>query len=130
MRILVDSTIWSVSLRAGRSHPEAARLRHQIVTGSQVYVLGIVLQEVLQGIQDPRESDMVFAEMSDFEMLSLTVEDYLAAAELHKTCRARGVSGGTIDCLIAAAAIGHKCRLHSLDDDFKRIARFSELELF
>lgn len=130
MRILVDSSIWSVSLRAGRSHPEAARLRHQVVTGSQVFLLGIILQEVLQGIREPQVTERVCQELSAFDFLPLGVADYQSASQLFKTCRTRGIAAGTIDCLIAAAAIRHDCRLHSLDEDFKRIASVSELELF
>ena len=130
MRILVDSSIWSVSLKPGRSHPQGDRLKHQIVTGRQAFLLGIVLQEVLQGIRDPNVTESIYAELSAFECFVPTLEDHREAAELYKQARVRGVSAGTVDCLIATMAITHDCRLHTLDRDFERIAEFSDLELF
>ena len=34
------------------------------------------------------------------------------------------------NCQIAAAAMRHECRLLTADDDFKRIAKLSELTVF
>ena len=129
MRVLVDTSVWSVALRPGRRHPAAGKLRHHIVTGSQVFLLGVILQEVLQGIRDPAECAAVYQDLAAFECLMLSCEDYREAAQLYRTCRAAGLSVGTVDVQIATAAIRHGCQLQSLDEDFRRMAEHCDLEL-
>ncbi len=129
MRVLVDTSVWSVALRPGRCHPKADRLRHMIVTGDQVCVLGIIIQEVLQGIANAELAESIQVELEPFDLLDLTREDYVAAATLHRTCRSGGIAAGSIDCLIAAAAERHDCYLLTLDNDFDRLASFCQLRL-
>lgn len=50
-----------------------------LVTDDQVCVLGIIIQEVLQGIANAELAEGIQDELA-FELLDLTREDYLAAA--------------------------------------------------
>lgn len=63
-------------------------------------------------------------------MITATIADHLAAAELANSCRAHGIAASTIDCLIAAQAVGGGFSLFTLDQDFARIATCCQLALW
>ncbi len=100
-----------------------------LVTGDQVCVLGIIIQEVLQGIANAELAESIQNELEPFELLNLAREDHVAAATLYRACRAGGIAAGSIDCLIAAAAERHDCYLLTMDSDFDRLASFCQLKL-
>ena len=52
MRILVDTSVWSLALRrnGGAVHPEVKKLKNLILDGEQLFIIGLILQEILQGI--------------------------------------------------------------------------------
>ncbi len=129
MRVIADTSVWSIALMAGRNHDTASKLRHMIVTGDQVFLLGILLQEILQGIRDDKMVEKVADELRAFDLLPLNREVYQSAAELQRRCRAKGVVAGTIDCLIAATAEHHDCFLLTRDRDFEFLAEQCELQL-
>ena len=54
MRVIVDTSIWSLALtRQGHiQNPEAGTLKKIIQNGEDIYLIGIILQEIiLQGIR-------------------------------------------------------------------------------
>lgn len=97
--------------------------------GEDVFLIGIILQEVLQGFRDEWTVGRLNRRLDAFGLLPLERRHYVAAARLRRTCLARGVTPSTIDSLIASAAIQHRCRLLTADDDFTHIARVTRLRL-
>ena len=130
MSVLVDTSVWSIALR--RDQPPAQReietLRAAIERG-EVCLLGIILQEVLQGFPSPDRTRRLVEHLSPFPILSLHRGDYIHAAEIRNRCRGKGLTISTIDGQIAAAAINHRCALLTVDRDFTGIARHFPLRL-
>jgi predicted nucleic acid-binding protein len=122
--VLVDTSVWSLALR--RDEPASSRevesLRAAIERGA-VCLVGVVLQELLQGFPSPDRTRRLLEYLAPFPVLALHRGDYVYAAEIRNKCRARGVSISTVDAQIAAAAINHRCALLTLDRDFDGIAR-------
>lgn len=131
MRVLVDTSVWSLSLRAEgpAAHPTVAKLTSVLQADEDVFLTGLILQEILQAFRSDSSFHKVARHLEPFVLLELERSDFIAAASLHRKCAARGISASTVDCLIAQAAIRHGCLLLSADKDFERIARFSELKL-
>ena len=131
MRILVDTSIWSLALRRKSDimNPEAVTLRTFIEQGEDIYLLGIILQEVLQGIRNPKDSYALKKYFEAFPLIGLAREDYVKAAELRNYLIKKGRQSNTIDALIASAAISYDCRLFTKDQDFEHIAKHSKLKL-
>lgn len=90
---------------------------------------GLVLQEVLQAFRSEASFRTMVSHLEPFPLLDLERSGFIAAADLHRRCAAKGVSASTADCQIAMAAIRNECVLLTTDRDFERIARFSDLEL-
>ncbi len=132
MKILVDTSIWSLALRrpSGVVNEEAILLKTIIEQGEDIYLLGIILQEVLQGIRNSNDCHALKEYFKAFPLIDLTREDYVRAAELKNHLIGKGKQGSTIDVLIASAAISHHCRLFTADKHFTHIAEHSELKLF
>ena len=132
MRILVDTSVWTLALRrpSGVVNEEAILLKTIIEQGEDIYLLGIILQEVLQGIRNSKDFLALKEYLKPFPLIDLTREDYVRAAELKNQLIRKGKQGSTIDVLIASAAISHRCQLFTADKDFTQIAEHSELKLF
>jgi predicted nucleic acid-binding protein len=122
--VLVDTSVWSAALR--RDPPPASReleaLRAAIERGD-VCLLGVILQEVLQGFPSRDGTRRLVEHLSPFPLVSMHRGDYLYAAEIRNRCRAKGLAVSAVDAQIAAAAINHRCALLTLDRDFAAIAR-------
>lgn len=132
MRILVDTSVWSLALRrsSGVVNEEAIALKTIIEQGEEIYLLGIILQEVLQGIRNPKDFLVLREYFKAFPLIDLAREDYVRAAELKNQLIRRGRQASTIDVLIASTAISHHCHLFTADKHFTHIAEHSELKLF
>jgi predicted nucleic acid-binding protein len=131
VRVLVDTSVWSLSLRRGGpvDHAAVGKLARLLEAGEDVFLTGLILQEILQAFRTEVALRKVARYLEPFDLLDLDRDDYLAAARLHRSCAGKGVSASTSDCQIAAAAIRKRCLLLTSDRDFERIARLSDLEL-
>jgi len=132
VRILVDTSVWSLALRrsSGVVNEEAIVLKTIIEQGEDIYLLGIILQEVLQGIGNSKDFLALKEYFKAFPLIDLAREDYVRAAELKNRLTGKGKQASTIDVLIASAAISHHCHLFTADKHFTQIAEHSELKLF
>lgn len=131
MRILVDTSVWSLALRrsSGIVNEEAIALKTIIEQGEEIYLLGIILQEVLQGIRNSKDFLALKEYFKAFPLIDLAREDYVRAAELKNQLTRKGRQASTIDVLIASAAISYHCHLFTADKHFTQIAEHSELKL-
>ena len=131
MRVLVDTSAWSLALRrdARHDHTSARTLADLISAEEDLFVTGIVLQEVLQGYRAELEARRVAAYLSSVALLELDRLVFVQAADLFRRCAASDLGASTVDCQIAAAAIRYDCKLLTADSDFERIAEVSSLEL-
>ncbi len=131
MRVLVDTSVWSLALRrqSAAVNAEAVLLRSLIERGADIFLLGVILQEILQGIKVPRDFTRLKEYFAVFPLIELTREDYIKAAELKNHLMKKGKQASTIDALIASAAISYDCSLFTADQDFSYIAAHSKLKL-
>ena len=109
MRILVDTSVWSLALRPSgtdlsQKEALAVNLLKELIRDGRVVVIGPVRQEVLSGIPDEAQFRKLKSKLRAFEDLGLTSDDYELAAEFTNACRKRGVQGSHIDFLICAVA--------------------------
>ena len=132
MRILVDTSVWSLALRrsSGVVNEQAILLKTIIEQGEDIYLLGIILQEVLQGVRNSKDFLALKEYFKAFPLIDLAREDYVRAAELKNQLLRKGRQASTIGVLIASAAISRHCHLFTADKHFTQIAEHSELKLF
>lgn len=105
------------------------RFVEHVEAGDAILILGIILQELLDGVRTRRDFDRLLEAMKPFPLVGLTRETYIQAARLKDHCRRKGVQATRADFLIAAAGIENGYPLLTADRDFARISRHSELIL-
>lgn len=134
MKVIVDTTIWSLALRR-RSTDLAADERRlvaewaELVKEGRVGLLGIVRQEVLSGIPDGSAARRLRDVLRAFPDVAVGSLDHEAAAEAFNRCRSKGVAGSPVDFLICAVAIRLEAPVFTIDADFAGYARHLPLRL-
>lgn len=130
MNLVVDTSVWSLVLRRSQveeNNPLVQAFRSHIEQGDGMFLIGNILQELLDGIRLPRDFQRLLTLLEPFPLLEVTRETYVAASQLRNICRAKGVNAGPIDFLIAAACMDHGFPLLTADRDFSHIANCSDL---
>lgn len=123
MKVLVDTSVWSLALRRARAAegPAVQELRSLIDEG-RVAMIGPVRQELLSGIRTPEVFEQLREHLRPFADEPLLTEDFERAAEHFNTCRARGIQGSNTDFLICAVAERRDYPILTTDTDFSRFA--------
>jgi predicted nucleic acid-binding protein len=130
--LFVDTSVWSLAFRRDGtvSAPEVNALRQALEGGEPVVITGVVLQELLQGFSGPRARRDIVDRFGALPLLSPDRQDHIDAADLRNKCRRSGIQIGTIDALITQLCIRHGLTLLTTDQDFRHVARHSELKLW
>ncbi len=133
MRVLVDTSVWSLALR--RSPKEAAPRPAEVlelaelVREHRVEMIGPVRQELLSGLRSKSHFDELRDRLRAFPDLLLSHEDYELAAEFFNTCRSKGVQGSNTDFLICATAHRRGLIVFTTDKDFLRFQQHIPVQL-
>lgn len=131
MSVLVDTSVWSLALRRDglADHPAVEQLSDLLDSGEDLFLTGLILQEILQAFRSEAVATQVAYHLEPFPLLPIEPEACLAAARLYRRCKEQGLGASTIDCHIAASAITNDCQLLTTDRDFQRLVRICPLEL-
>ena len=128
MNVLVDTPVWSLSLRRKAADLNA---RERLLTGTlaeliregRVQMMGAIRQELLSGIREIERFDKLRNYLRPFSEPGIEIADYEEAANMHNLCRARGIAGSAIDFLICAVAQRRNWPIFTTDHDFDRYER-------
>lgn len=127
--ILVDTSVW-IDFFAGRDLPHVAVLEKSIIDSEDLALCGIILTEILQGIADDTTHRRVQDYLSPLIMLPMPETVFVRAAKIYRTLRKKGITiRKSNDCIIAATALEHHCRLLHNDRDFTPIAEHFPLKV-
>ena len=124
MRLLVDTSVWSLALRRddGQQHPEREELR-RLVAAHIVEIIGPVRQEILSVVRDRTQFAHLEKHLAAFPDIPLLMEDYVTAAKFFNVCRSKGVQGSNTDFLICAVAVRCDLAIFTKDGDFRHFAK-------
>lgn len=125
MKVLIDTTVWSLLLRR-RKKSLGARERavqmelRDLVTSGNAALIGPIRQELLTGIRETEDFERLRDRLQDFEDERLTETDFEEAARCANVCRAAGVAGSPVDFLLCALGVRGDLSIFTLDEDFRR----------
>jgi predicted nucleic acid-binding protein len=129
LQILVDTSVWIDFFRKISSR-ETELFKQALERREQIFITGIIAQEILQGIRQDAQYDSVLNYLLLFSRIEDEFDDYLAAAKIYRTLRRRGVTvRSPVDCLIASLAIKQNAYLMHNDSDFAAIAKHFPLSI-
>jgi predicted nucleic acid-binding protein len=128
--VLVDTSIWSLALRrktGGRDN--IIRELEQLIQETRVRIIGPIRQEILSGIRDQKQFELLKTRLRAFPDLHLQEEIFERAAEIFNACRKAGIQGSNTDLLICAAAEQNDLAIFTTDQDFRRYQKHSKFIL-
>lgn len=130
MRVLVDTSVW-IDFFNGTSSPATDALARLIEDDADVVTCGLIAAELLQGVRRDRQRATIERHLLDMEWLTpREPETYLAAADLFRKLRARGVTiRSTIDCIIAQLTADSGVLLLAHDRDLAAIVQSGLLSI-
>ena len=130
MRVLVDTSIWSLALRRADSarNPEVPELK-RLITSHLVEIIGPIRQEILSGVKEESQFDRLESHLSAFSDVTLLGDDFVTAAKFFNLCRAKGIQGSNTDFLICAVAVRHDFAIFTTDGDFQLFAKYLPVTL-
>ena len=133
MKILVDTSIWSLALRRSGTHSEKDKSLvselNELISEVRVAIIGPIRQELLSGISIQTQFEALKERLATFDDIPLTRDDYERAAEFYNTCRKSGIQGSQIDFLICAVAAGREIPIFTTDNDFLLYAKYLTISL-
>ena len=133
MKVLVDTSVWSLALRRNLPYInmqiEVQQLT-ELILASLVVMVGPVRQELLSGISDESTYMRLKDKLDAWGDLQITTEDYVTAASFYNKARKRGIQGSHVDFLLCAIAFNHKLIIFTTDKDFDHYADILPIRLF
>ncbi|MDQ5984748.1 MAG: hypothetical protein CSYNP_00444 [Syntrophus sp. SKADARSKE-3] len=133
MKILIDTSIWSLALRrSGTLSRKDQSLVHELtelISEVRVAIIGPIRQELLSGITIQSQFDALKERLLAFEDIPMAREDHERAAEFYNTCRKSGIQGSQIDFLICSIAASREIPIFTTDNDFLLYAKYLTISL-
>jgi predicted nucleic acid-binding protein len=132
MRVLVDTSVWSLAFRKKEKTDYELQLINylsEIVRDLRAVMIGPIRQEILSGISNEAKFNEMQSKLSVFSDWSIETEDYELAAKFYNKCRMNGIQGSHIDYLICAVAFNSNFSILTLDADFEHYKKFTGIQL-
>ncbi len=128
MRVIVDTSVWSLALRRGKQSASAPaqELRH-LIQDHRVQMMGPIRQEILSGIRSESQFNKLQKHLDSFPDLPILTEHYVTAARFFNLCRSKGIQGSNTDFLICAVANKSNFSIYTTDKDFDLISKHIEI---
>lgn len=129
MKVLIDTSVWSLALRRRAPvHAAVDELRRLVVQG-RAGIVGPVRQELLCGIRDRAVFERLRDHLRAFPDEPIASMDYERAADCLNICRAKGIQGSNTDFLLCAVAERLRLPIFTTDDDFLAFSRVLPVRL-
>lgn len=130
MKIIVDTSIWSLALRRKKSNFfKEVKFLESIIDSQSVCMLGPIRQELLSGIRDQNQFKLLKEALSFYDDYPIETKDYELAAEFFNTCRSKGIQGSNTDFLICAVSRRNRFPIFTIDKDFEKFSRYIQITL-
>ncbi len=134
MNVLVDTSVWSLSLRRAKTHLNTAERAivselRELVGEGRARLMGIVRQEILSGVRNPAQFDKLKQLLRSFPDVPIGTSDHEAAAHSSNQCRNKGITVSLVDALICATALTRSWSIFTVDADFEHHASVLPIKL-
>jgi predicted nucleic acid-binding protein len=124
MRVIVDTSVWSLALRReGQMNFGPVQELRNLIQDHRVQMIGPIRQEILSGLRHESQFKELKKHLDAFPDLPISTEDYVCAAKFFNLCRSKGVQGSNTDFLICAVAVRNKFSIFTTDRDFNLFSK-------
>ena len=126
-KVLIDTSVWIGFFR--KSGSEVSSRLKDILVEERAAVTGIISLELQRGAAGETELRFLDRFLTALNYIPTKEESYKKAGLMGYNLSKKGIHVGTVDLLIAQAAIENNIPLYTLDKHFKEIARHFPLLL-
>lgn len=131
MKVLVDTSVWSLVLRRSSSmNLEYQKILEQLISDYRIQMIGPIRQELLSGIKESHQFELLKERLSAFPDYPLQTNDFELAAEYFNQCKNKGVQGSNTDYLICAIAANNDWEIFTTDKDFDNFQAYLPIKLY
>jgi len=130
MKVIVDTSIWSLALRRKKKQSTLEiRILESLIDNQNTCIIGPIRQEILSGIKENKQFVQLKEFLSAFDDLPINTKDYELAAEFNNICRSKGIQGSNTDFLICAVSHNNKFPIFTSDRDFEIFSKYISIAL-
>lgn len=134
MNVLVDTSVWSLSLRrkARELNPAERSIvveLTELIAEGRARLMGLVRQELLSGVRNPAQFETLRTLLRAFPDVGVETSDHELAAQASNQCRSKGVTVSLVDALICAVANAREWTIFTTDQDFEHHAGILPVKL-
>ncbi|HWW61288.1 MAG TPA: PIN domain-containing protein, partial [Thermoanaerobaculia bacterium] len=131
MKVLVDTSVWSLALRRTSRSGNAGitSALGSLIEDGRVAIIGAIRQELLSGVKERAQLDRLRDYLRAFPDSVITTGDHEDAAGFFNRCREKGIQGSNTDFLICAVAARRGFAIFTADEDFSRFAKILPIAL-
>jgi predicted nucleic acid-binding protein len=129
---VIDTSVWIDFFNKKKSKNIDKVFELMDTPKNLIVILPVILQEVLQGIKDDAEYDIISSIVFGFQFINFDAYEFsLHAAELYRRVQKKGITiRKANDCLIASLCIKNGYILIHNDRDFDNIAKYTSLKIY
>ena len=130
MKIVVDTSVWSLALRRDKDDsPAPVQELRNIIHDHRAQMMDPIRQEILSGIRSKDQFIRLRKHLESFPDLPILTEDYVTAAQFFNHCRSKGIQGSNTDFLICAVAVRNEFSIYTMDKDFEMFSKYIQIVL-
>lgn len=128
--VIVDTSVW-IDFLKGRETKQVQKLEELLSEETDIFITGLIFQEVLTGIKSKKEREKVRSELEHFVLVNPSLDTHIQAAEIFDGCKKKGFTiRSIIDCLIASLTLEYDLTILENDKDYTFISEVYPLKTF
>lgn len=116
--ILADTGVWIDFFRGGEG---AGAHLGALIASTPVWVCGVVIYELLQGVRFPGEKDKIRNALAGLPYVEMSPSVWERAAGISADLKKGGLTLPLSDIIIAASALEHDLSIFTLDKHFEQV---------
>lgn len=120
MAVLVDSSVWIAA--SNPKNKECLALKRLIHQDEKIALVDLIQLEVCQGARTEEQFQRLWDAFLGFHFLPIEKHHIGLSAYHFFRCRKKGITIGTIDCLVGTIAAANQVPLWTLDKNLIRAA--------
>ena len=130
MKVIVDTSIWSLALRRSKDiENKYVDELEELIKEVRAQLVGPVRQELLSGIKSEKQYKTLKKHLRAFNDLNIESVDYELAAQYFNIARLNGIQGSNTDFLLCALSTRHRMPIFTTDNDFVNFQSVIPIEL-
>ena len=135
MKVLIDTSIWSLALRRKKDDLDKREEKIvpeliELINEGRAVIIGPIRQEILTGITSKKQFKILEEKLTAFVDFPIKSNDYEKAAEFFNLCRRKGVQGSHIDFLICSVVSNNDLSIFTTDKDFMLYSKYLDITLY